>query len=332
MNDNHNLNGISNITNGISNITNVVSQMAKAFEVVNVPIIATDKMLAPIKSAVQSSSSVSSPISNFYQQTNAMAEMLKSYTMTPTIYMDLVSDVVKSLDSMRYTISETNLTIRQVAAADILKNAERGWLTFGVVTNDLVLDYIETLGIEDEDEDDFDLDIDELSVWVIKNHRIADMIGEIQQSGLVNGAVELDIMLDALDKVDNGHKILFQYVMSLIDSALLNQRKKFGDFGLKGLTKYNDKKSINKTSKWVSETAKRLDNAKYFSGLKTKVTISLLATFYNDDNGEIQRNEFMHGNANYDNFTEIKFYQLFTLLYQIAVGVSFVELIDANIE
>lgn len=323
MNDNHNL-------NNISNITNVVSQMAKAFEVVNVPIIATDKMLAPIKSAVQSSSSVSSLISNFYPQTNAMAEMLKSYTMTPTIYRDLVSDVVKSLDSMRYTISETNLTIRQVAAANILKNAERGWLTFGVVTNDLVLDYIETLGIEDED--DFDLDIDELSVWVIKNHRIADMIGEIQQSGLVNGAVELDIMLDALDKVDNGHKILFQYVMSLIDSALLNQRKKFGDFGLKGLTKYNDKKSINKTSKWVSETAERLDNAKYFSGLKTKVTISLLSTFYNDDNGEIQRNEFMHGNANYDNFTEIKFYQLFTLLYQIAVGVSFVELVDANIE
>lgn len=323
MNDNHNL-------NNISNITNVVSQMAKAFEVVNVPIIATDKMLAPIKSAVQSSSSVSSLISNFYPQTNAMAEMLKSYTMTPTIYRDLVSDVVKSLDSMRYTISETNLTIRQVAADNILKNAERGWLTFGVVTNDLVLDYIETLGIEDED--DFDLDIDELSVWVIKNHRIADMIGEIQQSGLVNGAVELDIMLDALDKVDNGHKILFQYVMSLIDSALLNQRKKFGDFGLKGLTKYNDKKSINKTSKWVSETAERLDNAKYFSGLKTKVTISLLSTFYNDDNGEIQRNEFMHGNANYDNFTEIKFYQLFTLLYQIAVGVSFVELVDANIE
>ena len=139
-------------------------------------------------------------------------------------------------------------------------------------------------------------------------------------------------MLDALDKVDNGHKILFQYVMSLIDSALLNQRKKFGDFGLKGLTKYNDKKSINKTSKWVSETAERLDNAKYFSGLKTKVTISLLSTFYNDDNGEIQRNEFMHGNANYDNFTEIKFYQLFTLLYQIAIGVSFVELVDANIE
>ncbi|MBJ7670693.1 hypothetical protein [Weissella confusa] len=323
MNDNHNL-------NNISNITNVVSQMAKAFEVVNVPIIATDKMLAPIKSAVQSSSSVSSLISNFYPQTNAMAEMLKSYTMTPTIYRDLVSDVVKSLDSMRYTISETNLTIRQVAADNILKNAERGWLTFGVVTNDLVLDYIETLGIEDED--DFDLDIDELSVWVIKNHRIADMIGEIQQSGLVNGAVELDIMLDALDKVDNGHKILFQYVMSLIDSALLNQRKKFGDFGLKGLTKYNDKKSINKTSKWVSETAERLDNAKYFSGLKTKVTISLLSTFYNDDNGEIQRNEFMHGNANYDNFTEIKFYQLFTLLYQIAIGVSFVELVDANIE
>lgn len=323
MNDNHNL-------NNISNITNVVSQMAKAFEVVNVPIIATDKMLAPIKSAVQSSSSVSSLISNFYPQTNAMAEMLKSYTMTPTIYRDLVSDVVKSLDSMRYTISETNLTIRQVAADNILKNAERGWLTFGVVTNDLVLDYIETLGIEDED--DFDLDIDELSVWVIKNHRIADMIGEIQQSGLVNGAVELDIMLDALDKVDNGHKILFQYIMSLIDSALLNQRKKFGDFGLKGLTKYNDKKSINKTSKWVSETAERLDNAKYFSGLKTKVTISLLSTFYNDDNGEIQRNEFMHGNANYDNFTEIKFYQLFTLLYQIAVGVSFVELVDANIE
>lgn len=323
MNDNHNL-------NNISNITNVVSQMAKAFEVVNVPIIATDKMLAPIKSAVQSSSSVSSLISNFYPQTNAMAEMLKSYTMTPTIYRDLVSDVVKSLDSMRYTISETNLTIRQVAADNILKNAERGWLTFGVVTNDLVLDYIETLGIEDED--DFDLDIDELSVWVIKNHRIADMIGEIQQSGLVNGAVELDIMLDALDKVDNGHKILFQYVMSLIDSALLNQRKKFGDFGLKGLTKYNDKKSINKTSNWVSETAERLDNAKYFSGLKTKVTISLLSTFYNDDNGEIQRNEFMHGNANYDNFTEIKFYQLFTLLYQIAIGVSFVELVDANIE
>lgn len=327
MNDNHNL-------NGISNITNVVSQMAKAFEVVNVPKIATDEMLAPIKSAVQSSSSVSSLISNSYQQTNAMAEMLKSYTMTPTIYMDLVSDVVKSLDSMRYAISETNLTIRQVAAANILKNAERGWLTFDVVTNDLMIDYIETLGIEDEDEDedDFDLDIDELSVWVIKKHRIADMIVEIQQSGLVNGAVELDIMLDALDKVDNGHKILFQYVMSLIDSALLNQRKKFSDFGLKGLTKYNDKKSINKTSKWVSERAERLDNAKYISGLKTKVTISLLSTFYNDDNGEIQRNEFMHGNANYDNFTEIKFYQLFTLLYQIAVGVSFVELIDANIE
>ncbi|TGE64065.1 hypothetical protein C6P12_08335 [Weissella confusa] len=323
MNDNHNL-------NGISNITNVVSQMAKAFEVVNVPIIATDKMLAPINSAVQSLSGVSSPISNFYQQTNAMAEMLKSYTMTPTVYRDLVSDVIKSLDSMRYAISETNLTIRQAVAANILTNAERGWLTFDIVTNDLVLDYIETLGIEDED--DFDLDIDELSVWVIKKHRIADMIGEIQQSGLVNGAVELDIMLDALDKVDNGHKILFQYVMSLIDSALLNQRKKFGDFGLKGLTKYNDKKSIIKTSKWVSETAERLDNAKYISGLKTKVTISLLSTFYNDDNGEIQRNEFMHGNANYDNLTEIKFYQLFTLLYQIAVGVSFVELIDANIE
>ncbi|MBJ7630671.1 hypothetical protein [Weissella confusa] len=323
MNDNYNL-------DGFSNITNVVSQMAKAFEVVNVPIIATDKMLAPINRAVQSLSGVSSPISNFYQQTNAMAEMLKSYTMTPTVYRDLESDVIKSLDSMRYAISETNLTIRQAVAANILKNAERGWLTFDIVTNDLVLDYIETLGIEDED--DFDLDIDELSVWVIKKHRIADMISEIQQSRLVNGAVELDIMLDTLDKVDDGHKILFQYVMSLIDSALLNQRKKFGDFGLKGLTKYNDKKSIIKTSKWVSETAERLDNAKYISGLKTKVTISLLSTFYNDDNGEIQRNEFMHGNANYDNLTEIKFYQLFTLLYQIAVGVSFVELIDANIE
>ena len=323
MNDNYNL-------DGFSNITNVVSHMAKAFEVVNVPIIATDKMLAPINRAVQSLSGVSSPISNFYQQTNAMAEMLKSYTMTPTVYRDLESDVIKSLDSMRYAISETNLTIRQAVAANILKNAERGWLTFDIVTNDLVLDYIETLGIEDED--DFDLDIDELSVWVIKKHRIADMISEIQQSRLVNGAVELDIMLDTLDKVDDGHKILFQYVMSLIDSALLNQRKKFGDFGLKGLTKYNDKKSIIKTSKWVSETAERLDNAKYISGLKTKVTISLLSTFYNDDNGEIQRNEFMHGNANYDNLTEIKFYQLFTLLYQIAVGVSFVELIDANIE
>lgn len=230
--------------------------------------------------------------------------------------------MVKSLPKM------VNIT-QNIVSQQIRYYSTSGWLIFDIVTDDLALEYLDIKDQENTGDEEYDLD--DMVMWVIKNRKINDITKKIAQLGLVNGVEFLPKMIDILKNDDKSYKLLFQYIFSLIDATLLYQRERYDNLHLKNLDNYNSQRAVKKYSSAIELYASKLEIDKFFLGLKATETFSFLYDrFYAQKNKTNFRNSLMHGSINYSELTEITFYQLLVLLYQLTVNDEFYQFEPTN--
>ncbi|WP_419154450.1 hypothetical protein [Weissella bombi] len=196
----------------------------------------------------------------------------------------------------------------------ILYCQKTGWLLFDIVSEELTEEYFDIQAQNGNDDEEFD--IDDFGLWVIKERQLEDIINEIEQLRLVNGTEHLSKMVAALRHDDQSYKVLFQYVFSLIDATVFYQKRKY-DKSTNKPSKYNSQDVVMRFYNDVKLNASLLGADKHTLGLKNIATVYLYKSLYNKNNF---RNKLMHGSIKYDELTEVKFYQLVVLLYQLTVN------------
>lgn len=220
------------------------------------------------------------------------------------------------LESIKRILAVINDTTQQILANQINHCKQTGWLIFDIANDEVVKEYFDIQKRKGHDDEEFD--INKFGLWIVKKRKLKDITEEITELGLVNGTEYLPKMVEMLEHDDQSYKVLFQYVFSLIDSTFLCQRKRYKN-SIKGLHKYNDSKTVKNYYRAVELKASMLAENKFIVGQKNTAIIGVYDTLYNAKTYNF-RNALMHGSIKYNELTEVKFYRLLALLYQLTVN------------
>lgn len=227
-----------------------------------------------------------------------------------------MQSIAQYLEPIKRILAVINDTTQQILANQINHCKQTGWLIFDIANDEVVKEYFDIQKRKGHDDEEFD--INKLGLWIVKKRKLKDITEKIKELDLVNGTEHLPKMVEMLEHDDQSYKVLFQYVFSLIDSTFLYQRTRYNN-SIKGLHKYNDSQTVKNYYRAVELNTSMLAEAKFIAGQKNTAIIGVYDTLYNAKTYNF-RNELMHGSIKYDELTEVKFYQLLALLYQLTVN------------
>lgn len=227
-----------------------------------------------------------------------------------------MQSIAQYLEPIKRILAVINDTTQQILANQINHCKQTGWLIFDIANDEVVKEYFDIQKRKGHDDEEFD--INKLGLWIVKKRKLKDITEKIKELDLVNGTEHLPKMVEMLEHDDQSYKVLFQYVFSLIDSTFLYQRKRYNN-SIKGLHKYNDSQTVKNYYRAVELNTSMLAETKFIAGQKNTAIIGVYDTLYNAKTYNF-RNELMHGSIKYDELTEVKFYQLLALLYQLTVN------------
>lgn len=227
-----------------------------------------------------------------------------------------MQSIAQYLEPIKRILAVINDTTQQILANQINHCKQTGWLIFDIANDEVVKEYFDIQKRKGHDDEEFD--INKLGLWIVKKRKLKDITEKIKELDLVNGTEHLPKMVEMLEHDDQSYKVLFQYVFSLIDSTFLYQRTRYNN-SIKGLHKYNDSQTVKNYYRAVELNTSMLAETKFIAGQKSTAIIGVYDTLYNAKTYNF-RNELMHGSIKYDELTEVKFYQLLALLYQLTVN------------